>query len=177
MSLILGTVRIPLEAALGLTQRYEPLGGVARLRLMSGAAVQQVHWRRWRTTIEGDGWWPPGLDGLDYDAPLTLACIQQRTLQSASNIIVLPAARRADAPYTPVGHAIVPGAGTVALGGDLVPTALALVGDTATLTTVTGAVAYQVTYWPQLTVFADPPAAQLDAAGAAHRWSLVAEEV
>ena len=62
-------------------------------------------------------------------------------------------------------------------GGDLVPTALSLSGDTATLTPVTGAVAYQVTYWPQITVMADPPQMEGALSDAQHRWTLRAEEV
>lgn len=172
----LGGLRVPVESIGSFAQSYEPLGGVARLRLMSGAAVQQVHWRKTRTVLSGEGWWPLGLDGLDYDNTLTLKCAAARAIVSASNIIVLPAARRTDAGYTPAGHAVVPGGGTRVGGGDLVPTALALAGDTATLTVVAGASAYHVAWWPQLTVYADPPTVEQDVAGAAVRWTLTAEE-
>jgi hypothetical protein len=173
----LGGIAVAAEAVVGFAQSYEPLGGVARLRMMSGAAVQQVHWRRLRTVLSGDGWWPAGLDGLDYDAQLTLACAAPRSIRSASNVIVLPAGRRADAGYTPIGHALLTGAGTQVGGGDLVPTPVSMGGDTATLTVVSGAAGYQVTWWPVLIVFADPPTAETDARGATHRWSLTAEEV
>ena len=173
----LGGIRVAIEAALNFSQTYEPLGGTARLRLMSGAAVQQVWWRRLRTVLTGDGWWPPGLDGLDYDGPLTLLCAQPRTLQAASNVLTLPAARRSDAGYTPQGYAVVRGQSAQVGGGDLVATPLALAGDVATLDVVAGAVGYQVAYWPALTVVADPPTVSGDVATATHRWTLTAEEV
>ncbi len=172
----IGGLKIATEAVLGFEQVYEPMAGAARLRLMSGAAVQQVWWRKLRTVLSGDGWWPPGLDGLDYDATLTLLCAVPRTLQAASNVIALPAARRTDTGYTPQGYALVRGASPQVGGGDLVPTTLGLAGDVATLGTVAGAIGYHVAYWPALTVWADPPTVSGDVASATHRWTLTAEE-
>lgn len=173
----LGGVRVAIEAALNFSQTYEPIGGTALLRMMGGGAVQQVWWRRLRTTLSADGWWPPGLDGLDYDSPLTLLCAVPRQIQSASPVIVLPPNRRTDAGYTPLGYALVRGQSTQVGGGDLVPTPLALAGDTATLTAVAGAAAYVAAWWPSLTVYATPPTSEGDPTAGAHRWSLTAEEV
>ena len=177
MFFVLGGVVVPVESVLDFTQGYEPMGGTARLRLMSGAAVQQVWWRKLRTTLSGAGWWPSGLEGLDYDSALTLLCAAPRTLLSASNVIALPAARRTDAGYTPIGHARLPGGGTQVGGGDLVPTPLSIASHVATLTPVTGATGYQVAYWPALSVLADPPSMESDLPAAAHRWTLTAEEI
>lgn len=165
----LGAVLIPAEAVLDFSQSYEPLGDGPPLRTMTGAAIKQAAWAKLRTTLAGGGWWPAALEGLDYSQPLTLKCAQQRAVHSASNVIVLPAARRTDAGYTPVGHAI-------GADGRLVPTPLNLVVDTATLTTVAGALGYQVAYWPQLTVYAEPPRPEMDVTAAQHRWVLTAEE-
>lgn len=173
----LGGVVVPIESALDFSQTYEPLGGVARLRMMSGALVQQVGWRKLRTTLSGAGWWPSGLEGLDYDSALTLLCAAPRAILSASNAIALPSARRTDAGYTPVGHARLTGGATAVGGGELVPTPLTLAADVATLTPVAGATGYQVAYWPVLSVLADPPTMEADLPGAAHRWTLTAEEV
>ena len=173
----LGGVVVPIESALDFSQTYEPLGGVARLRMMSGALVQQVGWRKLRTTLSGAGWWPSGLEGLDYDSALTLLCAAPRAILSASNVIALPAARRTDAGFAPIGHAVVPGASVGVSGGDLVPTAVSIADNLATLTPVTGAIGYQITYWPQITVFVTSRATQADLPGAAHRWSLTAEEI
>lgn len=173
----LGGVVVPIESALDFSQTYEPLGGVARLRMMSGALVQQVGWRKLRTTLSGAGWWPSGLEGLDYDSALSLLCAAPRAILSASNVIALPAARRTDAGYTPIGHARLSGGATAVGGGELVPTPLTIAADVATLTAVAGATGYQVAYWPVLSVLADPPTMEADLPGAAHRWTLTAEEV
>ncbi len=173
----LGGVMVPIESALDFVQTYEPLGGVARLRMMSGAAVQQVGWRKLRTTLSGAGWWPSGLESLNYDDPLTLWCAAPRTILSASNVIALPTARRTDTGYTPVGYARKYGGSTAVGGGELVPTPLSIIADVATLTAVSGATGYQIAYWPILTVLADPPSMEADLPGAAHRWTLTAEEV
>ena len=177
MDFQLGGLRVAIESVGGFSQSYEPLGGVARLRLMGGALVQQVSWRRLGTTLSGEGWWPSGIENLDYDAPLELKCAAPRSVIGQTATLVLPAARRTDSGFTPIGHAIVRGQGTVVGGGDLVPTPLSLSGDTATLTPVTGATAYQVTYWPQITVMAKPPQMEGSLSDAQHRWTLRAEEV
>ena len=127
--------------------------------------------------LTGAGWWPSGLESLDYDDPLTLLCGGPFTILSASNVIALPAARRTDAGYTPVGYARKSGAGAAVGGGELVPTPLSIATDAATLTPVSGATGYQVAYWPALTVIATPPTFEADLPGAAHRWTLTAEEV
>ena len=173
----LGGFVVPVESVLDFAQTYESLGGVVVLRMMSGAAVQQVGWRRLSTTLSGAGWWPSGLESLNYDDPLTLWCGGPMIILSASNVIALPSARRTDAGYTPVGHARKVGGTTAVGGGELVATPLSIVADVATLTPVAGATGYQVAYWPVLTVIARPPSMEADLPGAAHRWTLTAEEV
>lgn len=173
----LGGVRVPIESVIDFEQGYESIGGTALLRYMSGGAVLQTYWQKLRTTLSGAGWWPPGLDGLNYAAPLLLKCAGPHSIRTDAAAIALPAARRTDAGFAPIGHAVVPGASVGVSGGDLVPTAVSIADNLATLTPVTGAIGYHITYWPQLTVFATPPATQADLPGAAHRWSLTAEEV
>ena len=178
MHFALGGLRVPIESVLDFSQTYEPIDQVARLRMMTGAAVQQVSWRKLRTTLSGAGWWPAGLDALNFDAALVLDCAAPRSITSASNVIMLPPARRTDTDYLPVGYALVlPAGGAARFDTVLVPTPLALAGDTATLTAVSGAVAYQATYYPRLNVFADRPQAETDIAAAQHRWTLTAEEI
>lgn len=91
-----------------------------------------------------------------------------RSIQSASNVITLPAARRVDAaPYGFALDAI----------GLLRPVGVSVAGNAATLAVWAGAVSYQVLYYPLLTVRA--PAGvrvEYDAAGAAAGWELVFEE-
>jgi hypothetical protein len=168
-TLELGGVVIPLLAGVALEQTYEEIGGFAMLRMMSGAAVQQQHWTRISTRIGGSGIVPPGLATLDFSQAMTLKCIASRSVCSASNVIALPASRRAD--YAPIGHA------TLA-SGQHQPTAVSLVGNTATLTAVAGATGYLVLYWPQLSVVVTArPREQRDIASGRTSWELTAEEV
>lgn len=166
--LTIDSLRLPLPVAGEITQDYEDFGGFALLRLGAGAAVHQEVWRKTRTTLSARGLVPPGLAAVDWSQSHTLGCVAPRSVQSASNVITLPAARRSDAP--PYGFA-------VGVNGLLRPTAVGLAGDTATLTAVAGAIWYQVLYYPLLTVRAPAGArVQYDAAGAAASWELVAEE-
>jgi len=161
-------IRLPLMVAGVISQTYEDFGGFGLLRLGLGAAVHQEVWRKTRTTLSASGLIPPGLAAVDWTAAHTLGCVAPRSIQSASNVITLPAARRTDA--APYGFA-------VDAIGLLRPVAVGVAGNTATLAVWAGAVSYQVLYYPLLTVRA--PAGvrvEYDAAGAAAGWELVCEE-
>lgn len=162
-------LRLPLPIAGEIEQSYEFFGGYTLLRLGAGAAVHQEAWRRIRTTLSASGIAPPGLDGIEWSQPHTLGCVAARSIQSASNVITLPAARRSDA--APYGWA-------VSAAGLLTPTPVALAGNVATLTVVAGAAGYQVAWYPLLTIRAPAgPSVSYDAAGAVAGWQLTAEEV
>ena len=170
ISLIVGGISIPPEAALDLTQSYEPEQGAALLRMMNGNLKKQTQWQgKLATRIAGGGWIPIGLQALDYAATMTLACIAPRAIDAAGTSIVLPAARRADAGCTPRGFAI-------GADGRQVETSIGIATNTATLGAVAGALGYRVLYWPLLTVFAEPPTASVDARRAAYSWELNAKE-
>ncbi|MCP4342183.1 MAG: hypothetical protein GY799_25705 [Desulfobulbaceae bacterium] len=134
-----------------------------------GATVRQTlsgHVGKLRSTISGQGFIAAGISGLDYTQSMVLKCAKPRMISSATNVIDIPAARRAD--DAPVGFAIV--------DGEQVSTPLNIVTDTATLTIVSGATAYQVEYVPEITVLA-----KLDegfgTSGGRHTWSLTCVEV
>lgn len=166
--LILDTLRVPVAVGGESQQTYETFGAFAVLRLGLGAAVHQEVWRKLRTTLSITGAVPVGLDGIDWTATHTLACIAPRSIQAATNAITLPAARRADA--APYGFA-------VTSAGLLQPTAVTLAGNVATLTAVAGATGYQVLYYPLLTIRAPAgPRCSYDAAGAVASWELACEE-
>lgn len=166
--LIIGGLRLPLRVGAEVQQAYEEFGGFTVLRLGAGAAVPQQAWRKLRTTLSGRGIAPPGLSALNWSAPVTLACVDGRSIQSATNVITLPAARRVDAP--PYGWAITP-------AGMLMPTAVSVAGNTATLQPVAGAVGYQVVWYPLLTVIAIAGVRSTwDAVGAVAGWEIVMEE-
>ena len=161
-------IRLPVQVAGEIRQDYEEFGGFGLLRLGLGAAGHQEVWRKTRTTLSASGLIPPGLAAVDWTAAHTLGCVAPRSIQAASNVITLPAARRTDA--APYGFA-------VDAIGLLRPVAVGLAGNTATLAVWAGAVSYQVLYYPLLTARA--PAGvrvEYDAAGAAASWELVCEE-
>lgn len=167
--LLINTLRLPLAVAGEISQDYEDFGGFAALRLGLGAIVHQEVWRKTRTAITAQGLLPPGLNGIDWAQAITLGCVAARSIQSASNVITIPAARRSDA--APYGFAI-------DASGLLKPTAVGVVGNVATLTAVAGATAYQVLWYPLLTVRAPSgPSVRYDAAGALASWELTGEEV
>lgn len=167
-TLVIGGIEIALHASLDLQQSYREIGGAAVMRMQSGAGVKQAHWKRLATTISGSGWIPPGLDALDFTAAMTIQCAQPRAISSASNVIVLPAARRGDTGYAPYGFAHV--------GDEAVGTAVAMATNTATLASVAGASAYTVCYFPEFSALVEPPDVRCDASGAVVSWELTAEE-
>lgn len=167
--LLINGIRLPMGAAGEITQTYSPLGGFSTMRLGAGAAVQQKRWRKVATTLSASGHVPPGLDAIDWDAPVTLGCVQARAIQSASNVVTLPTVRRTDA--APYGFAVMDA------GQHLLRTEVTVVGDVATLAPVSGAVAYVVHYYPLLTVVTDGPGLSFDAGTCVASWDLQAEEV
>ncbi|MFT3758426.1 hypothetical protein [Thauera sp.] len=160
---------LPFAVNTEIQQTYEDFGGFTLLRLGAGAAVPQQSWRKTRTTLSAQGVAPPGLDAIDWMQPVTLGCVAARSIQSASNIINIPAERRTDAP--PYGWAVLS-------DGLLKPTPVAVSGNTATLTPIPGAAGYQVLWYPLLTVHAITGVqVSYDAAGAAATWELTCEEI
>lgn len=169
-TITLGGIEIPLLAGNEVRQSYEVIGGVARRRMLNGAALQQTHWTKLRTTISGTGWLPDGLAALSYASSLTLRCAAPRSIRSASNVITLPTARRTDTGYAPTGFAIPTG------GASAVATSCTVVSHVATLGVVSGTAWYEVRYWPELTVYATPPSVQFDRNRGEWAWSIEAEE-
>jgi hypothetical protein len=170
MSFEIGSIVLHDIQSLDLEQAYESLGGEAILRAVSGLGLKQATWSKLRVTTSGSGWMPPSLAALDTAAQQTLKCAVPRSIPCSGLTATLPAARRSDSGHTPYGIAILP-------SGQAVKTAAALVGDVATVTAVSGATAYAVQYYPQLTVWALRPSASGNRGDASHRWELVCEEV
>lgn len=168
-SLTINGIALPLRVGGEIVQVYEDFGGFSLLRLGLGAAVHQEAWRRVRTTLSATGIVPPGLAAIDWTAAIALGCVGPRSIQSATNVIALPGVRRTDAP--PYGFAI-------DAVGRLLPTAVNMAADTATLTALSGAIGYQVLWYPVLTVHAPSGVrVRFDAAGSVAGWELTAEEV
>lgn len=84
-NVMLGGIPIVIHGGAPQCQYQAVDGGVERLRLSGGAAVQMTHWRKTAITISGSGWIGTGMLGLDFDSPL--GCDAMRRLASR---VVLP---------------------------------------------------------------------------------------
>lgn len=168
--LIIAGLELPYQSD-SVSQTWERIGGFTATprRMANGASLTQHRWERIRTTISCQHHTPPGLAAMDWTQTFILACIFQRAVQSLSNVITLPTARRND--VAPYGFA-------VTAGGLQVPTPGSLAGNVLTLTAVAGAGYYKAIYYPILTVTA--PAGlneRQDQVGLVIGWELTAEEI
>lgn len=164
--IIIGGVRIGLQAAYDLTQTYVEIGGRTLRRKLDGSALLQRNWGKLRTVISGRGRLPEGLAGLDYTASMTIDCMAPRSIWGASTAITIPAGRRTD--WVPHAYAIV--------DGEHVRTPLTIAVNACTLTAVSGAQGYLVAYYPSLTMYAEPPRQTFGGRGPSAGWEIVAEE-
>lgn len=164
----LGGIVMPLDAAFRVSQQVERAGGRSALRFANGASLRQQAWRKLRVVISGDGWSPLGLDALDFESTMTFKSCAPLAIRSNSNVITLPATRRTDAGYLPYAWAHLPNGPA--------STAVSISTNVATCVSIADAISYSVSYFPQLTVWADPPSQQFDVAGAASSWELILEE-
>jgi hypothetical protein len=168
-ALIIGGIVIPRYASLSINQDYDLIAPASLLRLGNGdGIVQSSDWGKLKTSIQINGTIPSGLDGIDWqsESGVEIHCVATRAVQSTSNVILLPAARRSD--ETPVGLAIV--------GGKPIEVPMTIDGNTATVQITSGATAYRVNYFPRITVHGIPKS-QTDESGAAYSFSLDAEEL
>lgn len=169
-NLIIDGIAIPIYTAVRLRQSYFEIAARSRRRTASGRSIQRtVYSGLLGTEIGGEGRIPVGLSGVNWDAAITIACIQHRGILSASPNIALPTKRRADAGSEPYGWAFV--------NGLPVNTPCAMNGDIAELTPVTGATQYEAIYFPLLTCHADAPREDKQGRGPHFGWSMTAEEV
>lgn len=166
--LVLGGIAIAPHAG-PIKQSYEPIGGSAVLRLSQGAGVKMTHWRRTRISASGSGWLDPGLESLDYSQPLELLCVKPRAIDGTALEYSLPpsAERRPDVQPWALAR----------VGDAWQETAVALNGDQALLTAVSGALAYRVCWLPRFIVFTDGVASDFDESSGLYDWSLAAEQV
>lgn len=171
MSLQLGTFILHDIAGFDIEQQYHPIGGEHLFRAASGNGIKQSTWSKLRVTTSGTGWIPSALGSIDYDQQMVLKCVVPRAISASvgTRQATLPAARRSDGKFSPYGIAILS-------NGQAVQTSAAMVGNVATLAEVSGAVAYEACYYPELTVWAFRPSVSGNRSDATHRWELVCEE-
>jgi len=165
-----GVSSVPLSfyEALNYSQSYENIGGHSSIRTLNGTGLKQRNWAKIRTTVSGNGGVPLGMSGLDFSDTLILKCGAPRHIKAASNVIVIPAARRTDAPYIPFGYKVV--------DGYTLATTLVLAGNTATVTADAQATAYGVAYFPEIEVLMNNPSEGFDVTGNDSSWSFTAEQ-
>jgi len=148
--------------------------------MLDGGAVKQVHWEKLAVAIRGEGVLPPGLENLSYKDPLVLKCGAARGTAAVGRLgIAIPVERRVDAGFTPEGFGWVPDTAEPTLGAWVSSPVALNIGppDTADVDAVAGATQYRVTYFPQITVFADPPEVDNDLHGKIIGWTINAEQV
>jgi hypothetical protein len=173
MILKIGSIDIPLLAALDIEQTYDPIGGETVLRTIGGTGIKQTTWQKLRTSISGSGWIPAGLASLDTTAQQVIGCIVPRAVPCvfATRQATLPAARRSDSGHIPWGLAIM-------ADNAVVVTTASLAGNVATVASVAGAVAYQALYLPSLTCWLTRRVSDSgNRSDASYRWEIEAEEV
>lgn len=141
----LGNVTVPLVAASEFTQGFSRVGGGRTdRRTLNGTDKICVHFKKIATDISFSGRVASGLSALNTDVQTLMSSGAPIAIESSSNIIVIPTERRADADHTPFGFAL--------FSDRVQATPLSISGDTATLTLVTGATLYSVSYFPEFMV-------------------------
>ncbi len=164
MSLTIMLGGVPIVAHAGAPeQTEEAIGGSTVLRMSDGAAVKMQHWQKTGGTITGAGLMPPGLDGLDFSQPLELRTMQVSNIVGPGPTFTLTSTPRPD--QAPWAHAF--------LDGRWVRTPCATHDGVVTVTQVTGATHYQVSWLPVYSVFASKPS---KAQSSSHTWSIPWEE-
>lgn len=165
-NLQIGNVVFDIPKALSLTQSYEFIGGVTRLRAGDGTQKTQAYWTRLKTVMNGEGFVSPAALGIDWTAPQTVKCANPLSLESSSNVQALPAARRSD----------IPPAALAWVDGFPVPTPVAMAGNVATATLVANASLYTFEYWPEISAFLTLSQANSRPDGKVS-WTITAEEI
>jgi hypothetical protein len=179
------SVTIPVHGSTELSQTYTDLRAQTLYRYLGGGAAVRRSWSgKIRTEVQGRGLVPAGLSAVcNATGTVTMSCVGHRSIRSASNVITIPSARRADLTITTK-------AGTTATGkswyartwdGDVYATATGSTTsgtpNVVTITLATGEThaGYEVIYLPKIVGYAE-----LSAEGYQQNdgfnWSLVVEE-
>lgn len=143
MSLKIGALIIPRQAGFTLRQSYDPILARTLLRSKSGAGIGQTRWAKLRSSITGSGWQPAALDAIDLSIMHAVHCVETLSAYSATTAVTIPHTYRTDTGYTVQAWALV--------GNILVSTPVSMAGQVATVTAVSGALQYQVDYYPIIT--------------------------
>jgi hypothetical protein len=162
----LGGIPIVLHAGAP-DQSDTPLLGESVIRLSGGAGVKMTHWGKASGTISGQGWMPPGLDGLDYSQPLELRLTSQESIVGDAREFMLTSTPRDD--QAPWAFALV--------GTQWVETGCSFGSGVATADLVVGASKYMVHWMPMYSVFASKPPKTQSSGQGSFGWTITWEEV
>lgn len=173
--LIVAGITIPVRSSLTLSQTYDEASAAEVRRKANGAGVKfTLYDGKLSTSLSGSGHAPAGLQAVDTSVAFDISCIAAIGINGAGLGFTIPRTHRVDAGHLPLGYGIV--------DDNLVSTPLVLTagtgaaGDTATLTSVSGATSYQVWYYPVITVLSSQ-LSETFARGSGFNWVLDAEEV
>ena len=164
--IMLGGVPIVLDAGAP-DLADSPLLGESIIRLSRGEGVKMTHWSKAGGTITGQGWMPPGLDGLDYSQPLELRLTAQESIVGTVQSFALTSTPRPD--WEPWAFALV--------GRQWVETGCSFSDDVATADLVVGAAMYMIQWMPVYNVFASKPPKTQSSAQGTFGWTISWEEV
>lgn len=168
IDLEIGGLVFPIDSKHSIEQSYEDVTAQTTHRMMDGTARRQQRWTKLKTTISGSGWVPAGISALDKSQSHLIKCLGERSIIGASPITI-PGGYRTDGDYAPRGFGYV--------AGEMVETAVADASGVITLTAVTGATAYQVIYYPEITAYITSYDDNFSLDSAEFGWSIECEEV
>ncbi|MEB2870311.1 hypothetical protein [Pseudomonas rhizosphaerae] len=164
--IMLGGIPIVLDAGAP-DQSDNPLLGESVIRLSGGEGVKMTHWGKAAGTISGQGWMPPGLDGLDYSQPLELRLTAQESMVSNGRVMALTSSPRDD--WAPWAFALV--------GARWVEVPCVIDGLTVTVDPVAAATKYMAQWMPVYNVFASKPPKTQSSGQGSFGWTIAWEEV
>lgn len=164
-------IALPIDWAGDLSADDEHVGGFSFVQMADGSQVYQEAWKKRRLSLQGRCLRPPALEGVDWVGGFELGWIHPDGIVQASNVFTIPAARRSDAWI--LAFANVERYGVVAAE----PAAVSVVGNTATVTVVTGALSYSVHWFPLITMRGQRPRVTHDINAGVFTFALEAQEV
>lgn len=165
----IGGIAMPLEAGFGINQSLYEIMAKTLQRNRGGSGIAKSRWRKLGTRIDGSGWIPDGLDGLNLSVPQVIQCGVSVSITGPGPTLTIPRAFRTDTPYEPKALA--------RIGWNIVTTGLSLAGSVATPVPVTGANDYRIVYFPVLLCDINAVERTLNDQTVEWSWSLSAEEI
>lgn len=161
--LILGGIPVSLVTGEPVTS-YAYAGGRTDVVLSGGTPIPMRSFTKRLITISGSGWVSTGLDALDWDAYHLLLCPTPLRVSGVTTTLTITSDVRPDVAVK--AQALV--------GERWVDTPVSMTGRVATVTAVTDATLYTVTWFPQFTVLCEPPPE--DYGNGAVDWQIICRE-